>query len=97
MPELDSLTHVLFALEAARTRATYGAVAGHLSVTPRFLMTGRPRDPLHSWVVSKATGLPTGYDEALWHADLLTHERVIETPAALAALLDGAGTAETDV
>lgn len=87
MPELDDLTHVLLTLERAKRRATYGAVAGHLGATPRFLMNGRPRDPLHSWVVSKATGHPTGYAEANSHADLFAHDRVIETPGELATLL----------
>lgn len=87
MIEIDPLTHVLLRLDAARTRATYGAVAGHLGVPAMFLMNGRPRDPLHSWVVSKATGLPTGYPEDLWHPDLLRNDRVIDGAADLAAFL----------
>jgi hypothetical protein len=87
MIRVDALTHVLLALDAARTRATYGAVAGHLGVPAMFLMNGRPRDPLHSWVVSKKDGRPTGYPEELWHADLLQNDRVIDSTAGLAAFL----------
>ncbi len=89
MIEPDPLTDILVALDAAKTRATYGAVAGRLGVPAMFLMNGRPRDPLHSWVVSKQTGLPTGYPETLWHADLLRHDRVLVTADDLVALLDG--------
>ena len=89
MPEVDQLTHVLHQLDAARTRATYGAVAGHLDVTPRFLMRDRPRDPLHSWVVSKKDGRPTGYPEELWHPDLLQNDRVIERTEDLETFLGG--------
>jgi len=90
MPEVDPLTHVLLRLDAVRTRATYGAVAGHLGVTPRFLMRDRPRDPLHSWVVGKQTGRPTGYPEELWHADLLQNDRVIGSAGDIAAFLGDA-------
>lgn len=87
MPELDDLTYVLVRLDGRRQRATYGAVAGHLGASPRTLMRGRPRDPLHSWVVSRATGLPTGYTEADTHPDLLASDRVLATADALAAFL----------
>ena len=91
MIEPDPLTDILVALDAAKTRATYGAVAGQLGVPAMFLMNGRPRDPLHSWVVSKKTGLPTGYPETLWHTDLLRHDRILVTADDLAALLNGDG------
>ncbi len=87
MPELDDLTHLLLTLEQGRMRATYGAVAARLGVPAMFVMNGRPRDPLHSWVVSKRTGLPTGYTEGQQHPELLRHDRVIETEEALDAYL----------
>ena len=83
----DPLTDVLLALETARQRATYGAVAGHLGAVPYFLMSGRPRDPLHSWVVAARTGLPTGYSPDETHADLLASARVLATADDLAAFL----------
>ncbi|MEO0741312.1 MAG: hypothetical protein AAF089_06935 [Bacteroidota bacterium] len=93
MSEPDALTRILIALEDGRTRATYGAVAGVINATARFLMNGRPRDPLHSWVVSKETGRPTRYTEDEQHAELFVHDRVIDTPEALRAYLDERGVA----
>lgn len=88
MPDTDALTFVLLRLEQARQRATYGAVAGVLGVPAMFLMNGRPRDPLHSWVVSKRHGTPTGYAPEQHHPELFRHDRVIETAAALERFLD---------
>ena len=90
MPDSDDLTPILRELERAKTRATYGAIADHLSVTARFLMSNRPRDPLHSWVVSAQTGLPTGYGPDETHTDLLANERVLRTADDLAAFLTDA-------
>ncbi|HEX8299902.1 MAG TPA: hypothetical protein VF594_12140 [Rubricoccaceae bacterium] len=84
----DPLTDVLVALEAASQRATYGAVAGYLGAVPYFLMSGRPRDPLHSWVVGTKTGLPTGYGPDETHTDLLRHEHVLRTPDEVADLMN---------
>ncbi len=85
----DPLTDILVALDAARQRATYGAVARHLGVPAMFLMRNRPRDPLHSWVVNAQTGLPTGYPDDAVHLDLMKHERVLSAPEDVAALLRG--------
>lgn len=85
----DPLTDVLLALDRNKQRATYGAVAGHLGVPAMFLMNGRPRDPLHSWVVNAQTGLPTGYPDDAIHLDLLQHERVLKSPDDIAALIRG--------
>lgn len=52
---------ILDTLASHRQRATYSAVAAVVNTTPRTLMQGRPRDPHHSWIVSKQTGQPTGY------------------------------------
>lgn len=84
----DPLTEILFALQDARQRATYGAVAGALGAVPYFLMSGRPRDPLHSWVVSKASGRPTHYPDDAVHPDLLVRDRVIDTASDLEAWLE---------
>ena len=91
MSEPDDLTPILIALERAKTRATYGAIAKRLNAVPFFLMSGRPRDPLHSWVVSAQTGLPTGYGPDETHTDLLANERVLRTADDLAAFLTDAG------
>lgn len=66
--------------------ATYGAVGGLLGVPHRSLMTGRPRNHQNSWIVSKETHLPTGYepdeiDPVL--LDVLKDTPVIETPEEL--------------
>ena len=53
-------------------------------------MSNRPRDPLHSWVVSAQTGLPTGYGPDETHTDLLANERVLRTADDLAAFLTDA-------
>ena len=82
------LMHVLLALQKGKTRATYGAVAGLLGGSARSIMKGRPRDPLHSWVVSKQTGMPSGYEEEQRHEDLLSNSRVIVDPEALEAYLE---------
>ena len=84
----DPLTDILYRLQDARQRATYGAVAGVLNAFPRSLMRGRDRDPLHSWIVSASDGLPTGYRDDQCHADLLANDRVIQSADDLAAWLD---------
>lgn len=83
----DPLTDLLLALDAAKQRATYGAVAGYVGVPAMFLMRDRPRDPLHSWVVNGQTERPTGYPDDAVHLDLLRHARVLRTPEEIEALL----------
>ncbi|WP_412063522.1 hypothetical protein [Rubrivirga sp. IMCC45206] len=78
----DSLTDILYALQESRQRATYGAVAGVLNAVPR-----RPKDPLHSWVVSAKNGRPSGYPVDAVHADLEAHEQILTTPEDLEAWL----------
>ena len=84
----DPLTPILYALQERRQRATYGAVAEVVGLPALFLMRGRPRDPIHSWVVNARTGLPTGYTDDATHPDLLAHDRVVHDADALRALLD---------
>ena len=68
-------------------RATYGAVAERIGAVPMFLMSGRPRDPLHSWVVNKESEMPSKYAEDQMHPDLLSNSSVIQTADELAAYL----------
>ena len=85
----DPLTTLLYRLQGGRQRATYGAVAAVVGAAPRSVMRGRPRDPLHSWVVNAQTGLPTHYADDQVHADLLAHDRVLATEDELRAWLAG--------
>ncbi|MEP6731799.1 MAG: hypothetical protein ABJE10_14225 [bacterium] len=75
----QKLDAILDALERGRQRATYGAVASRVNRPQRFLMRGRPCDHRHSWIVSKATGLPTGYGPHDMHPDLLLRPEVLST------------------
>jgi hypothetical protein len=42
-------------------------------------MKGRERDQRHSWVVSRQTGLPSGYEDEQLHPELLRSNRVIDS------------------
>jgi alkylated DNA nucleotide flippase Atl1 len=75
----NKMDQILDTLDQARQRATYGAVAALLGTAPRTLMSGRERDHRHSWVVSRKSGQPTGYEPGQTHPELLRSERVIET------------------
>jgi hypothetical protein len=77
---LDSLLDLF---EKHHQRVTYGAVAAWLSIPQRSLMQDRPKNKHNSWIVSKATGLPTGYAKSSMHPHLLEHDHVIETEAEL--------------
>ena len=61
------MDQILDALDTAHQRATYGAVAAVVGVSPRALMAGRERNQRHSWVVNLRTGLPTDYAADLVH------------------------------
>lgn len=87
MPD-DPLTPLLYRLQDLRQRATYGAVAGVLDRPAWFLMRGRPRDPLHSWVVNARTGRPTGYAPDQEHAGLLDRSHVVHDADELRGLLE---------
>jgi hypothetical protein len=78
MPE-DRMDQIIDALDRERQRATYGAVAAYLGKAPRTLMAGRERDQRHSWIVSRKTGTPTGYDPSQMHPELLANDRILET------------------
>ena len=83
----DTLDQILDALHRARQRATYGAVAGVLGAAPRTLMKQRGRDQRHSWVVSRKSGQPTGYEPDQLHPDLALVDHVIESRDELSAWL----------
>lgn len=72
-------------------RATYGAVAGVLDASPRSLMVGRDRDPRSSWIVSRQTGLPTGYTPDQTHPEITARERVLSSPEELRSWLSRPG------
>ena len=82
-----TLDQVLDALDANQQRATYGAVAALLGKSPRTLMQGRERDMRHSWVVSRLTGQPTGYDTTLLHPELRKRDEILGTKEALGSWL----------
>lgn len=79
----EKLDHILDALNARHQRATYGAVSALIGAAPRTLMSGRDRDARHSWVVSRKTGQPTGYEAEQIHAELQATALVIESREAL--------------
>jgi len=78
---------VIAALNRHQQRATYSAVAALVDQSPRLLMYKRPRTQETSWVVSKATGRPTGYDDADVHPQLTVNETVLSTREELEAWL----------
>jgi len=85
---MDPLTKLLYQLQDGRQRASYGAAADLLNAVPMFLMRGRPRDPLHSWIVNASTGLPTGYSDDDAHSELLANDRVLISGDELRTWLD---------
>ena len=86
-----NLDQVIAALNQHHQRATYSAVAGLLDQSPRLLMHSRPRERANSWIVSKATGKPTGYDDTDIHPQLLANQAIIETRDELATWLRSRG------
>jgi hypothetical protein len=89
MSEL-TMDEILDALDRNHQRATYGAVAALVGTAPRTLMQGRERDQRHSWVVSRTTGEPTGYQPALVHPALRERAEVLDSKDALARWLHSA-------
>ncbi len=88
VPTLDNL---LERLERHRQPATYGAVAGVVGSHPRSVMSGRTRNERNSWVVSKETLQPSGYQPHEMHPDLqaaVAAVGVLSTPEALRAWLE---------
>jgi hypothetical protein len=79
-----SLEEILAFLNDEQVRATHGAVAEALGVSPRAIGTllgpGRPEA---SWVVSAENGLPAGYDQSEWHPALLSRGEIITSARTL--------------
>jgi len=85
-----SIEQILDALNGEKTRATYSAVASLRGTHPKMLAAqdlGNKR-PYASWVVSKATGMPTDYLPANCHPDLQTTKTIIDDPADLIDLVE---------
>jgi hypothetical protein len=82
-----TLDSIVDRLDRHRQRATYGAVAGLLGRDPYTLFDGYPFTPRNSWVVAKATGLPTKFTRAQMHADLEKNVHIITTSANLESWL----------
>jgi hypothetical protein len=80
-----TLDEILRFLNDATIRATYGAVAEVLGVTPRAIAERQlgPHRPEASWIVGAENGLPTGYSEDEWHPDLLSRGEIITSGTAL--------------
>ena len=86
-----TLDSIIEQLDRHHQRATYGAVAAVVDTSPRSLMVGRDREPRSSWVVSRQTGLPTGYREEETHPELTVRERILSTPEELRVWLENPG------
>jgi hypothetical protein len=79
-----SIPGILFFLNEARIRATYGAVADAVGVRPDFLSAQLgDRRPEASWVVRSDDGLPTAYTSDLLHPELLHSPEIIRSASEL--------------
>jgi hypothetical protein len=78
-----TIDSILDVLDQFHQRATYGAVAGVVDTSPRSLMVGRDRDPHSSWIVSRQSGVPTGYKPEQMHPHLTARERILGSPEEL--------------
>ena len=74
-------------LDRFHQRATYGAVAAVVNRSPRNLMDKRSRGPRDSWVVSRQSGMPSGYEPEQLHPDIKSRDTVISTREALESWL----------
>jgi hypothetical protein len=86
-----TIDSILDQLDRFHQRATYGAVAAVVDSSPRSLMTGRARDQRSSWIVSRQTGKPTGYEPDQTHPDIAEREGVLDTAEALRSWLANPG------
>lgn len=88
--QVASLTidSIIDQLDRFQQRATYGAVAGVLNLSPRNLMTGRSRSQRESWIVSYGTGLPTGYSLDQVHPEIGSREQILRSAKDLSAWLE---------
>ena len=79
-----TLSEILTFLNDEQVRATYGAVAEVLGVSPRSMgvLLG-PRTAEASWIVNASTGLPTDYSQHEMHPALLRSSDIITSGIAL--------------
>lgn len=70
-------------LDKFKQRATYAAFHAVTGGNKQTEMGFHDRSPLHSWIVAKKTGEPTGYPKAAIHQDLRARPRVIADPSEL--------------
>ena len=79
-----NLDEIIRFLNDQRIRATYGAVAGLLGVSPRGLGAHLgSRRPEVSWIVNAETGVPTDYNRQEIHPDLFSKAEIIHTGSEL--------------
>ena len=84
-----NLTEVVAKLAQHSQRATYGAVGALVGLPAQSVMQGQSKCPQNSWVVSKRTGGPTGYDPSECAPGLIDGPPAIAKGAELAAWLRG--------
>jgi hypothetical protein len=79
-----TLEEILQFLNHEQVRATYGAVAEVLGISPRSMGARLgTRRPEVSWIVSAENGLPTGYSQDEWHPALLSRGEIIASGTVL--------------
>ena len=83
-----TLESIVDLLQRKNIRATYGAVAGVLGGIALGVMAGRENSHRNSWIVSEATGHPTGYRPDQMHPNLLRLPIVLKTGPKLQRFLD---------
>jgi hypothetical protein len=84
-----NIATILAVLNDRKVRATYSAVGELMGVHPKLVRQHLgTRRPEASWVVSKSTGMPTGYLDANCHKDLQKNPHIIATVEELANLIE---------
>jgi hypothetical protein len=83
-----SIDSIVDQLDRFRQRATYGAVAGVLKLSPRNLMSGRSRNQRDSWIVSRNDGMPTGYEPEQVHPEIKSREQILMSAEDLGSWLE---------
>ncbi len=76
---MSLLDTILDSLNQYHQRATYGAVAGLVGTIPRSVLSGRPKNWRHCWVVNEESLMPTGYSPLQIHASIAERSRVLTT------------------
>ena len=90
MPTADlSFEEIVDVLDQHHTRATYAAVAAYLRQPTAQVRKGLQPSPRYSWLVSRGTAQPMGYEPSQLHADLERTSFVLETDGELRRWLQG--------